>query len=79
MMGGGAAADSGMTPVESSGMMTSTPATIISMVNAVAMGQRLPLRETDEDSSSVSPNIVLTSNEGIGHRKVETMFRCAGK
>jgi hypothetical protein len=65
MMGGGAAADSGMTPVESRGMMTSTPATIISTVNAVAMGQRLPLRGADEDSSSVSPNIFLTSMEVI--------------
>jgi hypothetical protein len=51
--------------VESSGTITTTPAMIASTVNAVAMGQRLRLRDADEDSSSVSPNILLTSTEEI--------------
>jgi hypothetical protein len=54
-----------MTPVESNGMITSKPPTINSAVKAVAMGQRLPLHGVDEDSSSVSPNIFLTSMEVI--------------
>jgi hypothetical protein len=68
-------AETGMTPVESSGTITIMAATIASTVNAVAMGQRLRRRAVDEDSSSVSPNIFLTSNEVIGHRRVEAMFR----
>jgi hypothetical protein len=51
--------------VDSNGIITSKPAAIASAVNAVAMGQRFPLRGTDEDSSSVSPNIFLTSMEVI--------------
>jgi hypothetical protein len=35
--------------------------TIASTVKAVAMGHFLPLRPAEEDSSSVSPNILLTS------------------
>ena len=38
---------------------------IASAVKAVAMGQRFPLRGADDDSSSVSPNIFLTSMEVI--------------
>jgi hypothetical protein len=38
---------------------------IASAVKAVAMGQRFPLCGADEDSSSVSPNIFLTSMEVI--------------
>jgi hypothetical protein len=46
-------------------MITNRPPTINSAVKAVAMGQRFPLRGVDEDSSSVSPNILLTSMEVI--------------
>jgi hypothetical protein len=56
-------AEIGITPVESSGTITSRPPMIASAVNAVAMGQRLPLHGADDDSSSVSPNILLTSLE----------------
>jgi hypothetical protein len=58
-------AEIGITPVESSGTITSKPPMIASAVKAVAMGQRFPLRPADEDSSSVSPNIFLTSMEVI--------------
>jgi hypothetical protein len=51
-------AEIGITPVESSGTITRIPAMRASMVNAVAMGQRLRRRAVDEDSSSVSPNII---------------------
>jgi hypothetical protein len=51
--------------VESSGTITSALPTIASAVNAVAMGQRLLFLGADEDSSSVSPNIFLTSMEVI--------------
>jgi hypothetical protein len=61
----GTRAETGITPVESSGTITSKPPTINSAMNAVAMGQRFPLRLADEDSSSVSPNIFLTSMEVI--------------
>src|ERR1700739_4308533 len=62
----GMRAETGMTPVDSSGTMTMTAATIVSTVKAVAMGQRLPLRAAGEDSSRVSPNIFfLTSDEEI--------------
>jgi hypothetical protein len=61
----GTRAETGMTPVESSGTITSRPPMIASAVKAVAMGQRFPLRGADEDSSSVSPNIFLTSMEVI--------------
>ena len=54
-----------MTPVESNGIITSKLPTIASAVKAVAMGQRFPFRGADEDSSSVSPNILLTSMEVI--------------
>jgi hypothetical protein len=36
---------------------------IASAVKAVAIGQRFPLRGADDDSSNVSPNILLTSLE----------------
>jgi hypothetical protein len=65
MIGGRGAADIGITPVESSGTTTSKPPMMASAVNAVAMGQRFPLRGADDDSSSVSPNIFLTSMEVI--------------
>jgi hypothetical protein len=68
-------AEIGITPVESSGTITRIPAISASTVNAVAIGQRLRRRAVDEDSSSVSPNICLTSNEVIGHRSVDEMFR----
>jgi hypothetical protein len=61
----GTRAETGRTPVDSSGTITTTPAMIASTVNAVAMGQRLRLRDAAEDSSSVSPNILLTSTEEI--------------
>jgi hypothetical protein len=55
----------GIATVENNGITTSKPPTIASAVKAVAMGQRFPLRGADEDSSSVSPNIFLTSMEVI--------------
>jgi hypothetical protein len=58
-------AELGIATVESSGTITSTLPTIASAVNAVAMGQRLLFLGADEDSSSVSPNIFLTSMEVI--------------
>jgi hypothetical protein len=58
-------AEIGIATVDSNGTITSKPPTIASAVNAVAMGQRFPLRGADEDSSSVSPNIFLTSMEVI--------------
>src|SRR5579871_2002369 len=62
-------AETEITPVENSGIITTIPAMINSKVNAVAMGQRLRLPDVDADSSSVSPNIFLTSNREIGHRE----------
>jgi hypothetical protein len=61
----GTRAEIGMTPVESSGTITSKPPMIASAVNAVAMDQRLPLCRVDEDSSSVSPNIFSPPMEVI--------------
>jgi len=61
----GTRAEIGMTPVESRGTATITTAMIVCAVNAVAMGQRLRLRNAGEDSSRVSPNISLTSNRNF--------------
>src|SRR5262245_37338519 len=75
-----------MTPVESRGTATIMAAMIVCAVNAVAMGQRLRLRDAGEDSSKVSPNIffsppmkTLTPESGVDVPRFRKNKKAAGE
>src|SRR5260370_29898913 len=72
----GTCAETEITPVESSGNVTSRPATTSSAVKAMAMGQRLRLRADGADSSNVSRNMVSSIMQGFDTAQQR---QCSGK